>query len=308
MKRLVDLNRGALFEDTTGLVGSAPFKLGDQRRQGPDNIDMNRRAVYHHTRGVGPSKPLHMGKPSLGQERERLRTSYSQEHGYKSNRAGSSWGARRVKASSKGLMCGTNEEAEDLTGQRAPVSSSRWRSECQDKFKGTLGGRPSSAPHFNPRQISLMDHQEPVFHHTKSYASRTHQMQELYPFKEGVASSLQDLDVYQTTYSFNHRPFNRAEQVCGPFWSREKRSRPWLESPKTNFSLQCREISREAQLHPSEAALATLPHYLHPGLAMERSEVQAQYRNPFQAKEFYHSDPTNISKPLVAHLQQTCLV
>ena len=30
MKRLVDLNHGALFEDTSGLVGSAPFKLGDQ--------------------------------------------------------------------------------------------------------------------------------------------------------------------------------------------------------------------------------------------------------------------------------------
>ena len=64
--------------------------------------------------------------------------------------------------------------------------------------------------------------------------------------------------------------------------TREKRSRPWLQNPKTDFNLQCREISREAQLHPSEAALATLPHYLHPALPMERSEVQAQYRNPFQ--------------------------
>ena len=125
MKRLVDLNRGALFEDTTGLVGSAPFKLGDQKRQGPQDIDLNRRAIYQHTRGVPPSKPLHMGRPTLGQERERLRTSYSQDHGFKTCRAGSLWGARKVKASSKGLMCGTNEEAEDLTGQRAPLSSSR---------------------------------------------------------------------------------------------------------------------------------------------------------------------------------------
>ena len=117
-------------------------------------------------------------------------------------------------------------------------------------------------------------------------------MQELYPFKEGVASSLQDQDVYQSTYSFNHRPFNRAEQVCGPFWSKEKRSRPWLESPKTNFNLQCREISREAQLHPSEAALATLPHYLHPGTPMERSEVQAQYRNPFQVSQELIKQPS----------------
>ena len=67
MKRLVDLNHGALFEDTSGLVGSAPFKLGDQVRlsvtwilmgakmtqvqvrQGPKNIEMNRKAIYHHT-------------------------------------------------------------------------------------------------------------------------------------------------------------------------------------------------------------------------------------------------------------------
>ena len=45
MKRLVDLNRGALFEDTTGMVGSAPFKLGDQKRQGPHDIDMNNGSV-----------------------------------------------------------------------------------------------------------------------------------------------------------------------------------------------------------------------------------------------------------------------
>ena len=31
----------------------------------------------------------------------------------------------QVKASSLGLLCGTNEDAEDLTGQRAPLASSR---------------------------------------------------------------------------------------------------------------------------------------------------------------------------------------
>ena len=67
--------------------------------------------------------------------------------------------------------------------------------------------------------------------------------------------------------------------------NREKQSRPWLDSPKTDFKLQCREISRESQLQPSEAALATLPHYLHPSVPMERSEVQAQYRNPFQVEQ-----------------------
>ena len=133
MKRLVDLNRGALFEDTSGLVGSAPFKLGDQKRQGPQNIDMNRRAIYHHTRAVNPSKPLHMGQPTFGEERERLKTCYSINHGYKNTSKGSCWGDRKVKASSKGLMCGTNEDAEDLTGQRAPVASSRYSSFKQDE-------------------------------------------------------------------------------------------------------------------------------------------------------------------------------
>ena len=46
MKRLVDLNRGALFEDTSGLVGSAPFKLGEGRRQGGPDIEMNRWDIY----------------------------------------------------------------------------------------------------------------------------------------------------------------------------------------------------------------------------------------------------------------------
>ena len=46
MKRLVDLNRCALFEDTSGLVGSAPFKLGEGRRQGGPDIEMNRWDIY----------------------------------------------------------------------------------------------------------------------------------------------------------------------------------------------------------------------------------------------------------------------
>ena len=45
MKRLIDLNKGALFEDTRGVVGSGPFKLGSQQRQGPPDVDMNRRMV-----------------------------------------------------------------------------------------------------------------------------------------------------------------------------------------------------------------------------------------------------------------------
>ena len=82
-----------------------------------------------------------------------------------------------MKAYSLGLLCGTNEDAEDLTGQRAPLASSRWRSEVQAQYVGRQAGRPTSAPAFNPRLLSLMDNQEPVFHHTKApnkqYLSKT---------------------------------------------------------------------------------------------------------------------------------------
>ena len=107
------------------------------------------------------------------------------------------------------------------------------------------------------------------------------------------------------------------------FVLREKRTRPWLETPKTDFKLQCREISHESQLQPSEAALATLPHYLHPSVPMEKSEVQAMYTNHFkvgysceedfglmvqalQARGFYNAEPSK--KPEVTHLQKTCLI
>ena len=59
-------------------------------------------------------------------ERERLKTSYSTQHDLKITKRGSCHGQRhQVKASSLGLLCGTNEDAEDLTGQRAPLASSR---------------------------------------------------------------------------------------------------------------------------------------------------------------------------------------
>ena len=53
------------------------------------------------------------------------RNSYSIVHGNKDTSKASCWGDKKVKLSSKRLLCGTNEEAEDLTGQRKPVSSSR---------------------------------------------------------------------------------------------------------------------------------------------------------------------------------------
>ena len=166
-------------------------------------------------------------------------------------------------------------------------------------------------------------------------------MQELYPFKPGVVSHLRDLDTFQTSYSFHHRPFDRAEQLCGPYWAREKRARPWLQSPKTDFDLQCREISRESQVnlqyqvvqlsshnptagpperggaghaaalpaprpaHGAQRGPGTVPQPL-PGIALHIIISVGRYT--LQAREFYKAEPSSITRPVVAHLQQTCLV
>ena len=82
---------------------------------------MNRKAIYQTTGGIGSSAPLSVGELSRGEERDRLVSSYSAQHGVKVVKGV----PRRVKASSRGLLAGSTEEAEDLTGQRAPGDSSR---------------------------------------------------------------------------------------------------------------------------------------------------------------------------------------
>ena len=66
---------------------------------------------------------------------------------------------------------------------------------------------------------------------------------------------------------------------------REKDRRPWLEMPKTDFKLQCREISKESKRHPCEASLATMPHHLHPSIPLDKSEVQTKYTNHFKVNK-----------------------
>ena len=76
MRRLVDLNRGAVFKDTIGLVFSAPFKLVDQVRQGPTDPEMNARSIYHHTGGYWAIPPYAHGsantRPGEGQVEDQL--------------------------------------------------------------------------------------------------------------------------------------------------------------------------------------------------------------------------------------------
>ena len=52
----------------------------------------------------------------------------------------------------------------------------RWITEAQERYKDNNDMRPSSAPLSNPRILSLMDIQEPVFHLTKAYRDRGEQM------------------------------------------------------------------------------------------------------------------------------------
>lgn len=47
---------------------------------GNRNFDMNRGAVFEDTTGVRPSRPLHVGGYSRTEERERLRSTYTTFH------------------------------------------------------------------------------------------------------------------------------------------------------------------------------------------------------------------------------------
>lgn len=94
------------------------------------SLDMNRGAIFGDTSGPTPSAPIVQGGFSHQEERDRLRTCYSTFHGSKvayHNPAK----AIASKASSRRLLAGTNEYAEDLTGQRQPLNASAWRSETK---------------------------------------------------------------------------------------------------------------------------------------------------------------------------------
>ena len=117
------------------------------RRNGGCPIDLNRGAVFEDTSGVRPSRPLHVGAFSRTDERDRLRTSYSLFHDRKLGHHN-----RKTdicsRPSSLRLLAGTNEYAEDLTGQRLPLNASQWKSETQVKQRTLLKKFPGS---FNPK-------------------------------------------------------------------------------------------------------------------------------------------------------------
>ena len=92
-------------------------------------MDLNRGAIFEDTSGVRPSAPLHVGAYSRADEREKLRSCYSLFHNFKPqmNTKLDIFSHPR----SMRLLAGTNEYAEDLTGQREPMNASRWASETK---------------------------------------------------------------------------------------------------------------------------------------------------------------------------------
>ena len=46
-------------------------------------MDLNRGAIWEDTTGVRPSQPIHVGAYSRAEERDRLQTSYNNFHNYK---------------------------------------------------------------------------------------------------------------------------------------------------------------------------------------------------------------------------------
>ena len=92
-------------------------------------IDLNRGAIFEDTSGVRPSMPIHVGAFSRAEEREHLRSSYSLFHNFKPQMNTKLDIVSHPR--SMRLLSGTNEYAEDLTGQRAPLNASQWRSETQ---------------------------------------------------------------------------------------------------------------------------------------------------------------------------------
>ena len=108
-------------------------------------------------------------------------------------------------------------------------------------------------------------------------------------------------------FSFNHRPFAGAERQGASHWNNRPDKLPWLQDPTTEFKLQCREPAApsDQRLHPTEAQIATLPHYCDPLLKLGRSENQVVYADPYNAKDFYFEEPKKVKKPMAQHLERS---
>jgi len=59
------------------------------------------------------------------------------------------------------------------------------------------------------------------------------------------------------------------------------------------------------KLQPTEAQLATLPHYTNPQLVLNKSESQFSYKDPYGSSGFYFEEPNKVGKPSVPHLERS---
>ena len=99
--------------------------------------------------------------------------------------------------------------------------------------------------------MSQMDNEEPLFRKTNQRNIDDLKLSQLNCHQGLPPSRFREGDMYQTSYSLEHRKFSRDEQAdaCSAFWDREKRSRPWLQEPVTAaaaaknsaFELECRD-------------------------------------------------------------------
>ena len=78
-----------------------------------------------------------------------------------------------------------------------------------------------------------------------------------------MSNQQRTIPIFTSIFSFNHRPFAGAEMQAASHWNNRPDKLPWLQDPTTHFKLQCRQPTEAAdqRLHPTEAQIATLPHY-----------------------------------------------
>ncbi|XP_040573281.1 uncharacterized protein [Lepeophtheirus salmonis] len=263
--------------------------------------ELNRSAVFENTRGNSPSYPLHVGAVDEREEGERLRSCYSLFHGPKHYVHGRNTHIFS-RPSSHRLLCGTNEFAEYLTGQREPLHASRWSSETNAQYKGKHMFRASSAPG-NGRNllISQMKNQDSIFGRTERQFDL--KFEDWHPHSDGMISTKRYGDMYQTSYSFQHRPFTRQEQLAGS--SRERPPHlPWLDQPNSQKeAIQVPNGVDVQRMYPTEAQVATLPHYLDPKVKLGRSEIQESFSDPSHSQHYYTPAP----KMLKSHLEPSYL-
>lgn len=120
--------------------------------------------------------------------------------------------------------------------------------------------------------------------------------------------------MYKTSYSASHRKFAKDERLASSHWNNKN---SWHRDPVTSKKLQVRvpippsKPNRHlddlggGNLQPTEAQIATLPHYTDPEVILSKTENQMSFINPYRAPDFYFEEPNTTKKPVVQHLERS---